>query len=93
MDRQARRTISLVFSIIIEWAGMVLWWPDEGLEHSRTMLAREVGYLDIDFRRCVVTSDPARFVKRFADNTCHYLFEVTRFVSFIRWVSPPPAAN
>ena len=50
--------LSLVFSILIEWAGMVLWWPDEGLEHSRTMLAREVGYLDFDFRRSVVTSDP-----------------------------------
>ena len=85
--------LSLVFSIIVEWAGMVLWWPDEGLEHSRTMLAREISYLDIDFRRSVVTSDPAQFAKRFADNTYHYLFEVTRFVSFIRWVSPPPAAN
>ncbi|MEJ1497614.1 MAG: hypothetical protein RPU13_14220, partial [Candidatus Sedimenticola sp. (ex Thyasira tokunagai)] len=21
--------LSLLFSIIIEWAGMVLWWPDE----------------------------------------------------------------
>jgi integrating conjugative element membrane protein (TIGR03747 family) len=84
---------SLVFSIIIEWAGMVLWWPDEGLEHSRTMLAREISYLDNDFRRSVITSDPARFAKRFADNTYHYLFEVTRFVAFIRWISPPPVKN
>ena len=50
--------LSLVFSIIIEWAGMVLWWPEEGIEHSRTMLAREISYLDTDFRRSVVTSDP-----------------------------------
>jgi len=85
--------LSLLFSILIEWAGMVLWWPDEGLEHSRTMLAKEISYLDTDFRRSVVTSDPARFAKRFADNTYHYLFEVTRFVDFIRWVSPPPAMN
>ena len=82
--------LSLLFSIIIEWAGMVLWWPDEGLDHSRTMLAMEISYLDTDFRRSVVTSDPARFAKRFADNTYHYLFEVTRFVDFIQWVSPPP---
>ena len=82
--------LSLLFSILIEWAGMVLWWPDEGLEHSRTMLATEISYLDTDFRRSVVTSDPARFAKRFADNTYHYLFEVTRFVDFIQWVSPPP---
>ena len=84
---------SLVFSIIIEWAGMVLWWPDEGLDHSRTMLAKEISYLDTDFKRSVVTSDPARFAKRFADNTYHYLFEVTRFVDFIRWVSLQPTLN
>ena len=85
--------LSLVFSIIIEWAGMVLWWPEEGLGHSRTMLAKEISYLDTDFKRSVVTSDPARFAKRFADNTYHYLFEVTRFVDFIRWISPRPTTN
>ena len=84
---------SLLFSIIIEWAGMMLWWSDEGLDHSRTMLAKEVSYLDTDFKRSVLTSDPARFAKWFADNTYHYLFEVTRFVDFIRWVSPQPTTN
>ena len=57
------------------------------------MLATEISYLDTDFRRSVVTSDPARFAKRFADNTYYYLFEVTRFVDFIQWVSPPPVPN
>ena len=85
--------LSLLFSIIIEWVGMVLWWPDEGLDHSRTMLTSEISYLDNDFKRSVVTSDPAQFAKRFADNTYHYLFEVTRFVDFIRWVSPPPTTS
>ncbi len=65
--------LSLLFSIIVEWAGMVLWWPDEGIEHSRTMLATEISYLESDFRRSVITSDPAQFAKRFADNTYHYL--------------------
>jgi integrating conjugative element membrane protein (TIGR03747 family) len=54
------------------------------------MLSREIGYLDTDFRRSVITSDPARFAKRVADNTYHYLFEVTRLVDFIHWVTPPP---
>ena len=85
--------LSLLFSIIVEWAGMVLWWPDEGIEHSRAMLATEISYLESDFRRSFVTSDPARFAKRFADNSYHYLFEVTRFVDFIRWVSLPPTIN
>jgi len=84
---------SLLFSILIEWAGMVLWWPDEGLDHSRTMLVTEISYLDTDFRRSVVTSDPAQFAKRVADNTYHYLFEVTRFVDLIQWVSRPPTPH
>ncbi len=80
---------SLVFSIVIEWVGMLLWWPGEGLAHSRTMLANEISYLDSDFRRSIVTSDPARFARRVADGTYHYLFEVTQITQFIRWVSPP----
>jgi len=85
--------LSLVFSILVEWAGMVLWWPEEGLAHSRTMLTTEISYLDRDFRRSIMTSDPARFAKRIADNTYHYLFEVTRFVDFIHWVSSVPAKD
>ena len=71
---------------------MVLWRPDQRVDHSRTMLVTEISYLDNDFRRSVVTSDPARFAKWFADNSYHYLylFEVTRFVDFIQWVSLPP---
>jgi hypothetical protein len=52
-----------------------------------------ISYLNIDFKRSIVTSDLARFAKQFADNTYHYLFEVTRFVDFIRWVSPQPTTN
>lgn len=84
---------SLVFSIVIEGVGMVLWWPEEGIVHSRTMLANEISYLDSDFRRSIVTSDPARFAKRVADGTYHYIFEVTQFTRFIRWVSPLPHAD
>jgi len=81
---------SLLFSIVVEWAGMVLWWPEQGLEHSRTMLSKEISYLDTDFRRSIVTSDPARFAKEVADGTHHYLFEFTGVVAFIHWVSPSP---
>jgi integrating conjugative element membrane protein (TIGR03747 family) len=85
--------LSLIFSIIIEWAGMVLWWPEEGLDHSRKMLAAELGYLDADFRRSVVTSDPARFAQAVADKTHYALFEFTRVVDALEWISRPPAAG
>jgi len=84
---------SLLFSIVVEWTGMVLWWPEEGLDHSRTMLSNEISYLDTDFRRSIVTSDPARFAKEVADGSYYYLFEVTGFVDFIQWVTPPPRSE
>jgi integrating conjugative element membrane protein (TIGR03747 family) len=85
--------LSLVFSVIVEWAGMVLWWPEEGLDHSRRMLAAELGYLDADLRRSVVTSDPARFARTVADKTYYALFEFTRVVDALEWISRPPAAG
>jgi len=71
----------------------VVWWPEEGLDHSRKMLAAELGYLDADFRRSVVTSDPARFARTVAEKTYYALFEYTRFVDALEWISRPPAAG
>jgi len=82
--------ISLVFSILTEWLGMVWWWPDEGLEHSRNMLTTEIHYLDTDFRQSIVTSDTTRFAYQIASKTYHYLFEITGVVDLIRWVTPLP---
>ena len=85
--------LALLFSILTEWVGMVFWWPEEGLQHSRSMLAAEIGYLDSDFRRSVVTSSPAEFAKAFADKSYTVLFEFTRVVDFIAWLSVPPALD
>jgi integrating conjugative element membrane protein (TIGR03747 family) len=85
--------LALLFSILTEWVGMVLWWPDEGLQHSRSMLEAEIGYLDSDFRRSVVTSSPAEFAKAFADKTYYVLFDFTGLADLIAWVSVPPALD
>ena len=85
--------LSLVFSILIEWSGMVLWWPDEGLNHSRDMLAAEIGYLQADFGRSLVSSDPAVFTKTVADKTYYVLFEVTRIADIIAWLGALPSPS
>ena len=82
--------LSLIFSVLVEWAGMVLWWPEEGLAHSRTMLEAELGYLDADFRRSVVSSDPVRFANTVAGKINYVLFELTRVDDFLAWVSGAP---
>jgi integrating conjugative element membrane protein (TIGR03747 family) len=85
--------LSLAFSILIEWFGMFLWWPDEGLNHSRDMLAAEIGYLQADFARSLISSDPALFTKTVADKTYYVLFEVTRIAEIMEWASTPTRSD
>jgi len=84
---------ALLFSILIEWVGMVFFWPDEGTAHSRDMLTSELTYLNDDFKRSIVTTSPTRFAKDFADTFYQYGFEKTGFVKFISWMKAPPFAG
>ena len=85
--------LALLFSILTEWAGMLWWWPEEGLQHSRSMLEAEISYLDSDFRKSVMTSNPAAFAKAVADKTYTVLFEFTGLVDLIAWLLEPPAPD
>lgn len=51
---------SLLFSIVVECAGMHLFWKDEGWRHSQQMLQYELGHLSGHFQRSVVVQEPGR---------------------------------
>lgn len=85
--------ISLLFSIAMEWIGMTIWWPDEGAAHSEQMIEKELQYLNDDFKRSVVTSDPARFALGFAAFANEWLFEKTGFRPFLEGLRGPPTPN
>jgi len=53
------------------------------------MLVAEISYLQKDFGRSLVSSDPARFTKTVADKTYYVLFEATRCAYFVRWIGAP----
>ena len=78
--------LSLLVSIVIEWVGIVFWWPEEGLAHSRRMLARELSYLDGDSRDSLLMPEPARFAERSSDRAHYWLFEVTHLDRASRWL-------
>ena len=82
--------LSLLFSILLEWAGMLWWWQELGVLHSQHMVTTELNYLDADFRRSLVTSDPLPFAKSAATRTVHLLFEQTGFMALREWVTPTP---
>ena len=85
--------VSLVFSVVIEWIGMLWWWEEPGLQHSRQMLGQELHYLDEDFKRSLLTSDPLRFAVDISDRFYRVLFELTGLVEFIEWVTLVPGTD
>ena len=85
--------LSLLFSIVVECLGMVIWWPEAGLEHSRQMLSKEIQYLDRDFRQSILSSDPGRFARKIAERSHYFLFELTGVVRLTEWLSRPVTTN
>ncbi|MEX2257154.1 MAG: TIGR03747 family integrating conjugative element membrane protein [Woeseia sp.] len=85
--------LSLVVSIVLECLGMVFWWPDEGLEHSRTMLRQEIAYLDRDFPVSIVSANPSRFAEGFAESVRELLFERSGLSSLHQSLSRPASRN
>lgn len=83
--------LSLVVSIVVECIGMVYWWPEEGLEHSRTMLRQEIAYLDRDFPVSIMSPDPARFAAGFAEGIRELLFERSGLHRLHQSLSRPPS--
>jgi hypothetical protein len=79
-----------LFSILAEWVGMWLWWPEEGVNHSRWMLEREIGYVHRDFAQSLLVEQPAAYVRTFAEVSYHYLFQVTGIERFGLWLHQPP---
>lgn len=84
---------SLVFSIVIEWVGMTFWWPDEAATHSERMLDRELAYLNTDFKRSVITTDPAQYVMDFVDFANEWLVERTGIGKGLAQLRSPPTAT
>ena len=78
--------LSLVFSIVIECVGMVYWWPEVGVEHSRRMLDTEIGWLDRDFRQSLLSSEPARAARNAADRSHDLLFDRTGLSRLEGWL-------
>jgi integrating conjugative element membrane protein (TIGR03747 family) len=58
---------SLAIGTVVEWIGMHVWWKDQGVQHSRDMVAEDLGYL-AEYRRSLLTDDTVAFAASWADS-------------------------
>jgi integrating conjugative element membrane protein (TIGR03747 family) len=87
--------LALIFSILVEWIGMMFWWPEQGANHSLDMLQNELSYLSGDLRASLLVSDTAAYASAFADTLYHWLWQKTGLETAILWLAatPPPGAS
>ena len=80
--------LALCFSILLEWLGMLIWWPEQGARHSERMLAQELRYLNDGFARSVFLTEPVRLGRAAADR----LDEALTYIGihrFLAWLQSP----
>ncbi|CAO3311424.1 MULTISPECIES: TIGR03747 family integrating conjugative element membrane protein [Pseudomonas] len=51
---------SLLFSILLEFAGMLWFWPEQGWHHSHAMWLSELGWLSSHFKSSLLVQEPAQ---------------------------------
>ena len=51
---------SLIFSIILEFVGMLWFWPEQGWHHSHAMWLSELGWLSDHFKNSLLVEEPAQ---------------------------------
>ncbi|MBK5003846.1 TIGR03747 family integrating conjugative element membrane protein [Pseudomonas sp. S32] len=51
---------SLIFSILMEFVGMLWFWPEQGWHHSHAMWLNELGWLSNHFKSSLLVHEPAQ---------------------------------
>ena len=73
---------SLLFSILIEFAGLLLFWSDQGWRHSQAMLASELGWLSDHFKSSLILQQPGQAISQWLDFLKQWLLVKTGFTDF-----------
>ncbi|NAO28889.1 TIGR03747 family integrating conjugative element membrane protein [Pseudomonas syringae pv. dysoxyli] len=73
---------SLLFSILIEFAGLLLFWGDPGWRHSQAMLTSEMGWLSEHFKSSLIIQQPGQTIVQWLDFLNQWLLIKTGFADF-----------
>ncbi|WP_324729713.1 TIGR03747 family integrating conjugative element membrane protein [Pseudomonas chlororaphis] len=75
---------SLLFSILIEFAGLLLFWSDQGWRHSQAMLNSELEWLNEHFKASLILQQPGPTIGQWLDFLNQWLLVETGFADFAR---------
>lgn len=84
---------SLFLAVLIEWAGMLILWPDQGWHHAQAMLHYETDQLAADFFDSLLVHEPAHTAQVWLDATYRLIFVKTGLLAWIRDADAQTHAN
>ncbi|MBI6567565.1 TIGR03747 family integrating conjugative element membrane protein [Pseudomonas synxantha] len=64
---------SLIFSIVLEFVGMLWFWPEQGWHHSHAMWLSELGWLSNHFKNSLLVQEPAQATAKVLGNLNDWL--------------------
>jgi integrating conjugative element membrane protein (TIGR03747 family) len=73
---------SLLFSIFIEFVGLLLFWGDQGWRHSQAMMSNELGWLSGHFKSSLILQQPGQTIIQWLDFLNQWLLVKTGFADF-----------
>ena len=84
---------SLLFSILMEFVGLVLFWGDQGWRHSHAMLTSELGWLSEQFKSSLILQQPVQTSTELLEQLNHWLLVKTGFVEFTQQAQESSRGN
>jgi integrating conjugative element membrane protein (TIGR03747 family) len=73
---------SLLLSILIEFAGLLLFWGDQGWRHSQAMLTSELDWLSEHFKASLILQQPDQMIVQVLDLLNQWMLVKTGFADF-----------
>lgn len=75
---------SVMLSLLIEYTGMIFFWPEAGASHSEAVMHTELGWLSTEFTRSLLLSEPSVTVVRWLNAAYQWLFVDSGFSGWIK---------
>lgn len=82
--------LSLGLTILIEWAGITWWWPEQGVAHVQQTLREDSAYLSTDLRRSAFVQDAQAYAAWVGAWGYRILWEWTGLRRAVAWAAEAP---
>lgn len=74
---------SLFFSLVLEWTGIIFFWPEQGAEHSHSVMNKELGWFAGNVTRSLLMTDPVMKMEAVLHQVWQWFFIDSGFIPWV----------